>query len=497
MVEIRTMSITDAPEDSYIDTITLLVEKEDKLKKIKASEMVSSIVTILDLPQTLKNSIYTPKIESGYLSWTNAAGLPVPDPVYVIGPQGPEGEQGLRGFKGDPGEQGPQGDPGPEGPRGAIGPQGQKGDKGEPGPQGERGPEGPMGLKGDKGDRGDRGPEGLKGDVGPEGPRGSNGDPGPQGPRGEVGPQGPQGIQGPKGDKGDVGPQGVKGDKGDKGDKGEKGATGPQGIQGPAGDPVSLPTNLRKTYLCEYEISANLTTQEEVTASIRTIYELGLDIHLQLQMTSRTSLTSEMVKNIGYFVKAITDNSYNIDVHILEIKMSNTVTINQTDLYNLLVAVKSYLSPVKMPEYIILSLVATGDSLKPFITTIEGLSLKYVYKISQLSVGLFKEYKNYYIDLNTTRIMDNCLCFSAYTALNVLHRCRIKEIISHIPGIVFVKFSLGIAINPDDIYDNATARNYFYQAVLEYVKENSTISNIIFTKEAMGYPIISNYTERW
>lgn len=53
--------------------------------------------------------------EYGELSWTNDKGLPNPDPVRLMGPQGE---------KGDTGEQGPQGE---QGIQGEAGPQGQRG----------------------------------------------------------------------------------------------------------------------------------------------------------------------------------------------------------------------------------------------------------------------------------------------------------------------------------------------------------------------------------
>lgn len=190
---------------------------------------------------------YTPSVsDEGIISWTNNGGLPNPNPVDIMGPEGPAGEDGADGQKGDTGPyytpsvsdngdlswtnngnlsnppvvniKGPQGEIGPEGPQGPQGKQGEKGDTGSAGPQGEVGPyytpnvdvdgnlswtnngnltnpqtvniRGPQGPKGDKGDTGDTGPQGLQG---------PQGEPGPQGEQGPIGETGPQGAQGEKG----------------------------------------------------------------------------------------------------------------------------------------------------------------------------------------------------------------------------------------------------------------------------------------------------------
>lgn len=102
---------------------------------------------------------YTPSVsDEGIISWTNNGGLPNPNPVDIMGPEGPAGEDGADGQKGDTGPyytpsvsdngdlswtnngnlsnppvvniKGPQGDIGPQGPAGPVGPTGENGANG-------------------------------------------------------------------------------------------------------------------------------------------------------------------------------------------------------------------------------------------------------------------------------------------------------------------------------------------------------------------------------
>lgn len=144
---------------------------------------------------------FTPSVDSsGNISWTNNGGLPNPNTVNIMGPQGPQGETGPQG------EQGPQGIPGADGQDGAKGEPGENGatftpsvnasgdlswsnDGGLPNPA-------TVNIKGPKGDTGEQGPPGPQGETGPQGPQGEKGDTGatgPQGPKGDTGPQGPPG----------------------------------------------------------------------------------------------------------------------------------------------------------------------------------------------------------------------------------------------------------------------------------------------------------------
>ena len=87
---------------------------------------------------------------------------------------------------------------------------------------------------------------------------GEKGEQGPQGERGLQGETGPQGAQGPKGDKGEQGEQGPKGDQGEKGDKGDKGDT---------------PT-------------PDVSTENPETLAVNTIYDLGVQSALSLNLPS-------------------------------------------------------------------------------------------------------------------------------------------------------------------------------------------------------------------
>lgn len=155
-----------------------------------------NVGTVVKIPG-LDGATFTPSVdEHGNLSWTNDVGLPNPDTVNILGPQGVQGPQGEKG------------DQGIQGPQGKIGPQGPQGDpftyddftkeqlaslKGETGPQGKVGPQGP---KGDPFTYDDFTGEQLASLKGERGPKGD------QGERGERGVRGIQGLQGPKGDPG-------------------------------------------------------------------------------------------------------------------------------------------------------------------------------------------------------------------------------------------------------------------------------------------------------
>lgn len=155
---------------------------------------------------------FTPYLDSdGNLSWSNNKGLPNPDTVNIMGPQGPSGP------KGDTGSQGPKGD------------------------TGEAGPQGP---KGDTGATGSQGPKGDTGATGSQGPKGDTGETGPQGPKGDTGAAGKDGTSVTHSWSGTTlritsasgtTSANLKGDKGDKGDTGDTGPQGPEGPQGPAG----------------------------------------------------------------------------------------------------------------------------------------------------------------------------------------------------------------------------------------------------------------------
>ena len=164
----------------------------DEISKVslKARGPVKGTVnvgTVIKIPG-LDGATFTPSVdEHGNLSWTNDVGLPNPDTVNILGPQGIQGPQGE---KGDQGIQGPQGE---KGDRGIQGPKGEKGDQGIQGKQGNIGPQGP---KGDPFTYDDFTDEQLASLTGPRGPKGD------QGERGERGVRGIQGLQGPKGEPG-------------------------------------------------------------------------------------------------------------------------------------------------------------------------------------------------------------------------------------------------------------------------------------------------------
>lgn len=233
---------------------------------------------------------YTPSVsDNGIISWTNNGGLPNPDAVNIMGPEGPAGEDGADGQKGDTGPyytpsvsddgdlswtnngnlsnppvvniKGPQGEIGPEGPQGPQGEQGEKGDTGSAGPQGEVGPyytpnvdvDGNLSWTNNGGLENPttvniKGPKGEQGIQGDQGPQGQPGETGQTGPQGETGPQGATftpsldaegnlswtnngGLENPD-TVNIMGPQGIQGEQGEQGPIGE---TGPQGAQGEKG----------------------------------------------------------------------------------------------------------------------------------------------------------------------------------------------------------------------------------------------------------------------
>jgi hypothetical protein len=149
---------------------------------------------------------------------------------------------GLKGDKGDRGPPGPVGAPstvvGPVGPAGPAGPLGIRGEVGPAGPIGGVGPKGEQGIQGIKGDKGDKGEKGDKGDQGVPGTAGST-----------VGVVGPKGDKGDKGDPGERGLEGAQGPAGQRGFAGPAGPAGAKGDQGPAGNPASVPSNLRVSSL--------------------------------------------------------------------------------------------------------------------------------------------------------------------------------------------------------------------------------------------------------
>lgn len=146
--------------------------------------------------------IFIPSVsEEGIISWTNNGGLPNPQPVDIMGPEGPAGKDGADGQKGDTGPAGPQGEPGPQG---------------EQGPIGETGPQGAQGKKGNDGfspiatvTQTETGAtisiQDATGTTTANITNGQNGAQGSQGPQGDVGPQGPAGEQGPQGATGPAG----------------------------------------------------------------------------------------------------------------------------------------------------------------------------------------------------------------------------------------------------------------------------------------------------
>lgn len=60
-------------------------------------------------PAGTNGGTYTPSVSSdGILSWTNDAGLPNPEPVNIMGPQGEPGTGAVSSFNGRTGEIEPQ-----------------------------------------------------------------------------------------------------------------------------------------------------------------------------------------------------------------------------------------------------------------------------------------------------------------------------------------------------------------------------------------------------
>lgn len=238
---------------------------------------------------------YTPSVsDNGIISWTNNGGLPNPDAVNIMGPEGPAGEDGADGQKGDTGPyytpsvsddgdlswtnngdlsnppvvniKGPQGE---QGIQGDQGPQGQTGETGQTGPQGETGPQGAtftpsLDTEGNLSWTNNGGLENPD-TVNIRGPQGIQGKQGEQGPIGETGPQGAQGEKGADGfspiatvtqtetgatisiqdangtttaniTNGQNGAQGPQGPQGEIGPQGPQGVQGDVGPQGPAGE---------------------------------------------------------------------------------------------------------------------------------------------------------------------------------------------------------------------------------------------------------------------
>ena len=230
---------------------------------------------------------YTPFVsDNGIISWTNNGGLPNPNSVDIMGPEGPAGEDGADGIKGDTGPyftpsvsssgdlswtnnggltnpttvniKGPQGDIGPTGPQGEQGIQGEPGEQGTQGIQGETGPyyipnvdnignlswtntgnlqnpetvniRGPQGLQGEQGIQGIQGPAGTNGADGVNGatftPTVSD--------TGDLSWTNDKGLDNPA-TVNIMGPQGPQGEPGQDGAQGPQGPEGPQGATGPSG----------------------------------------------------------------------------------------------------------------------------------------------------------------------------------------------------------------------------------------------------------------------
>lgn len=79
----------------------------------------SAVVTQLSVMQPKDGedgATFTPSVSTaGIISWTNDKGLPDPEPVNIMGPEGPQGAPGAQGPQGDTGPQGPQGPAGADG----------------------------------------------------------------------------------------------------------------------------------------------------------------------------------------------------------------------------------------------------------------------------------------------------------------------------------------------------------------------------------------------
>lgn len=176
-----------------------------------------------------------PVIEGTFLSFRDAEGNVLAEPVNL------KGERGAPGEKGDPGEKGEKGDPGQDGMDGANGADGMDGAPGQmPGHQWEgtalqfQNPDGTWGNSVE-----------LKGEKGEPGEKGEKGDPGPaNGPKGDKPDHKWEGsalsFENPDGSWGEsVNLKGEKGEPGEKGEKGEKGEPGADGADGITQEAVS------------------------------------------------------------------------------------------------------------------------------------------------------------------------------------------------------------------------------------------------------------------
>lgn len=64
-------------------------------------EILQSVNELPDVGSGENGATFTPSVsEDGILSWTNDKGLPNPDPVNIMGPQGKQGKQGIQGTRG-------------------------------------------------------------------------------------------------------------------------------------------------------------------------------------------------------------------------------------------------------------------------------------------------------------------------------------------------------------------------------------------------------------
>jgi hypothetical protein len=64
-------------------------------------EILNAVNELPDAGSGENGATFTPSVsEDGTLSWTNDKGLPNPDPVNIMGPQGKQGIQGIRGLQG-------------------------------------------------------------------------------------------------------------------------------------------------------------------------------------------------------------------------------------------------------------------------------------------------------------------------------------------------------------------------------------------------------------
>ncbi|MBM2826970.1 MAG: phage tail fiber protein, partial [Dehalococcoidia bacterium] len=197
------------------------------------------------------------------------------------------------------------------------------------------GDKGDQGIQGEKGDKGD---QGIQGEIGPAGPEGE------QGLQGTQGPIGPQGLTGPTGPTGPMGPAGPQGEIGPAGPAGPQGATGPQGIQGPPGpagtDGCEATEPVRKSWMDDTAVAFDASGAENrhiiTNSNITVTVPLGKTCYYDVVYDTQLLYGVGNAREAGFYA------SYSADLHIDEVKVTESIQLIQTGIRHLWSSVGHY-----------------------------------------------------------------------------------------------------------------------------------------------------------